>query len=249
MNHSTEHNCAEHNSHNGLVWSELLHHLPYAIFSLALGMVILSILDVLGVGSAAQHVHEHGHHHHEASGGAHLLFHSFHFLHIIFAITGSLVTFSRFSNNLFKGIVVALISSLFFCTLSDVILPYLAGTLLGVHMHFHICLISELHNVIPFYAIGLLNGIVMSKHHSSLKSLYSVGSHFVHILISSLASLFYLISEGFNNWYPQMGLLFLFMIVAVVVPCTLADVIVPIFFAKPRKNNEKYQAPKYQEIV
>ncbi len=89
----------------------------------------------------------------------------------------------------------------------------------------------------------------MSRHDSTIKSVYSVGSHFGHILISSLASLFYLISEGLSNWYPQMGLLFLFLIVAVVVPCTLADVIVPIFFAKPRKNNEKYQARKYQEVL
>lgn len=247
MDHKTSQTCATHDHHEGNLLGELLHHLPYAVFSLALGLVILSLLDVFGLGHEHHHGHSHGHDH--AMEGAHLLFHSFHFLHIIFAMTGCLVTFSRFSNNVAKGIVVAIISSLFFCTLSDVILPYLAGLFLGVHMHFHICLISELHNVIPFYIIGLINGLAMSRHDSTIKSVYSVGSHFGHILISSLASLFYLISEGLSNWYPQMGLLFLFLIVAVVVPCTLADVIVPIFFAKPRKNNEKYQARKYQEVL
>lgn len=237
--------CANHDHHEGNLVGELLHHLPYAVFSLALGLIILSLLDVFGLG----HHHGHSHDHNHAMEGAHLLFHSFHFLHIIFAMTGCLVTFSRFSNNIFKGTVVAIFSSLFFCTLSDVILPYLAGIFLGVHMHFHICLISELYNVIPFYIIGLINGLAMSRHNSTIKSVYSVGSHFGHILISSLASLFYLISEGLSNWYPQMGLLFLFLIVAVVVPCTLADVIVPIFFAKPRKNNEKYQAREYQKVL
>ena len=248
MDNQKNHSCASHDHHNGHIWAELLHHLPYAVFSIALGLIILSFLDVFGLSNAAGHSHA-GHHHHDVMKGAHLLFHSFHFLHIIFAITGCLVTFSRFSNNIFKGVIVAIISSLFFCTLSDVILPYLAGLFLGVKMHFHICLFSELHNVIPFYVIGLINGLVMSRHNSALKGVYSVGSHFGHILISSLASLFYLVSEGFGNWYPQMGLLFFFLIIAVVIPCTLADVIVPIFFAKPRKNNEKYQAREYQEVV
>ena len=143
--------------------------------------------------------------------GAQLLFHSFHFLHIIFAMTGCLVTFSRFSNKILKGVLSRLLSSFVFCTLSDIVLPYLAGTILGVHMHFHICILSEFHNVIPFYLIGLINGLVMSKHSSAIKGFYSVGSHFGHILISSLASLFYLISEGFTAWHSQMGLLFLFL--------------------------------------
>ena len=155
--------------------------------------------------------------------------------------------FSRFSANLLRGIVVAVVSSIIFCTLSDVILPYIAGLMLGVNMNFHLCFASELHNIIPFLTIGLINGVVMSKHVSSLKPFYSVGSHFGHILISSLASLFYLVSEGFDNWYPQMGLLFVFLVIAVVVPCTLADVVVPMFFAKSRKDNEKYKTRKYQE--
>ncbi len=125
MDHKTSQTCATHDHHEGNLLGELLHHLPYAVFSLALGLVILSLLDVFGLGHEHHHGHSHGHDH--AMEGAHVLFHSFHFLHIIFAMTGCLVTFSRFSNNVAKGIVVAIISSLFFCTLSDVILPYLAG--------------------------------------------------------------------------------------------------------------------------
>ncbi len=245
LNNCHKHDHEHHHDHS--VIGELVHHLPYAIFSVALGLIILSLLDVFGLSHGHGEI-AHGDHHH-AANGAHLLFHSFHFLHIIFAMTGSLIMFSRFSSNLFKGVIVALVSSMFFCTLSDVILPYIAGLMLGVHMNFHLCFYSELHNIIPFFCIGLLNGIVMSKHASSLKTFYSVGSHFGHILISSLASLFYLVSEGFSNWYPQMGLLYVFLVIAVVVPCTLADVVVPMFFAKSRKNNEKYKAREYQEVL
>jgi hypothetical protein len=99
----------------------------------------------------------------------------------------------------------------------------------------HFCFISEIHNVVPFLFVGLLNGLVMSNHKSSVKGYHSVGSHFGHILISSLASLFYLIAHGLSDWYPKMGFLFIFLIIAVVVPCTMADVIVPIWFAKRSK--------------
>lgn len=237
----------EHQHHEHSLKEEMLHHLPYAIFSLAFGLIILSFIDVLMPKMAHHHGAGHAHDHHDS--GAHLLFHSFHFLHIIFAVTGSLITFSRFSKNIVKGAIVSILSSLFFCTISDVVLPYLSGTLLGVHMHFHLCLQSEWHNVIPLLLIGLVNGIVMSRHSSSIKAFYSVSSHFGHILISSLASLFYLVSEGLENWYPQMGVLFLFLIVAVVVPCTLADVVVPMIFAKSRKKHEKHSPREYQEAV
>ena len=38
--------CSPHANHKGLIWSELLHHFPYAIMSLALGFIVLSFLQV-----------------------------------------------------------------------------------------------------------------------------------------------------------------------------------------------------------
>ena len=53
---------------------------------------------------------------------------------------------------------------LFFAPYQMLFCRILAGKILGVHMEFHICFLSELHNVIPFLVIGLLNGSVMSLH-------------------------------------------------------------------------------------
>ena len=172
--------CSPHVHHKDLIWGELLHHFPYAIMSLALGFIVLSFLHICAFHNVELKV---------AAKGARILFHSFHFLHIMFAMSGSLVMFSRFSSNILRGIGISVISSLFFCTLSDVIVPYLSGILLGVNMRFHVCLVSELYNVIPFLIIGLLNGLVMSRHGSHVKGTYVIGSHFGHILISALASL------------------------------------------------------------
>ena len=224
-----------HDHAQASIMSELICHIPYAIFSVAIGLIVLSFLTFGGMASSSK----------ASLKGLHALFHSFHFLHIIFATTGSLITFSRFSNNILKGFIVALFSALFFCTLSDVILPYLAGRMFGVSMHFHFCLISEMHNIIPFLIVGLLNGLIMSQHATDNKAMYSVISHFGHILTSSLASLFYLVGEGFFQWYVNMGLIYLLLIIAVVIPCTFADVIVPVFFARAGKNNEKHQTPEH----
>ena len=217
--------CSPQAHHRGLIWSELLHHFPYAIMSLALGFIVLSFLHVCAF---------HGVEPRMAAKGARVLFHSFHFLHIMFAISGSLVMFLRFSSDAIKGALVSIISSLFFCTISDVIVPYLSGILLGVPMRFHICLFSEIHNILPFIVVGILNGIVVGRHGAHVKGVYVLGSHFSHILISALASLSYLISEGLYSWHHEMGVLFIYQVIGVLIPCTLADVVVPLFFAKAR---------------
>lgn len=224
MDHYEPGKCHGHG--HGSLLAELLCHFPYAIFSVSFGLIILSLFEFFGISRASQELTE---------KGAHVLFHSFHFIHLVFAASGALVTFSRFSKNLVKGFAVALLTALIFCTLSDIILPYVAGRFLGIPIHLHLCLFSELHNIIPFLSIGLLNGIIISKNGIPSRMI-TVGMHMGHILAGSLAALFYLVSEGFSYWYPHMGALFILLIIAVVVPCTLADIIVPMVIAERDKQ-------------
>ncbi|BDC34866.1 hypothetical protein Noda2021_08240 [Candidatus Dependentiae bacterium Noda2021] len=229
--HSHCHNHSHEHDHGHNLWGELAHHLPYAIFSVALSLVILSFVSFLSFGQFEQGA---------LKKGSKMLFHGFHFMHITFAATGTLITFFRFSKNIFRALITGITSTVFFCTISDSVLPYLGGSALGVDMKFHLCFFKELPNVIPFLIVGLINGWVMSRHHSSRQSGYSLTSHFSHIFISSLASSFYLVSHGFFDWYKQIGFVFLFLIIAVVIPCTLADVVVPMTFARAGKKDEKH---------
>lgn len=217
--------------HTHTFTSELVCHTPYAIFSVAFCLIILSFISFAFLGNLNTPVFY---------KGSRMLFHCFHFMHLIFAGTGVLITFFRFSKNIFKGIIVGALTTITFCTLSDSILPYIGGTIMGVKMHFHLCFISELKNVLPFLCIGLLNGIIMSRHHASRQTFYSVSSHFIHIFISSLASSFYLVSHGFVDWYHNIGFVFVFLIIATVIPCTLSDVVVPMALAKADKKHEKH---------
>lgn len=227
------HHDHDHNhDHDHTLAGEIQHHLPYAIFSVAFGLSILSFLTYFSTIAGTKDS--------LVCQGSDALFHSFHFMHIVFAATGTLITFFRFSKNLFKGLVVGCLSSTVFCTLSDSILPYLGGTMMGVKMDLHLCFLTELHNVLPFLIVGLCNGVIMSRHHATVQTRYSIFSHFIHILISSFASMFYLVAHGCTDWYINIGVVFLFLVVAVVVPCTLSDVVVPMAFARTDKKHAKH---------
>lgn len=228
MGHHHDHNHFHDHGHN--LRNELLHHLPYAIFSVAFALIVLSFVTFGFKITAA----------HEARKGASILFHSFHFMHIVFAATGTIITFARFCKSKYQALLIGIWSPVLFCTLSDSILPYLGGRALGVQMSFHLCFFSELANIIPFLLIGIINGFILSRHSDENQKVYSIFSHFIHIFVSSLASTFYLVAHGFMDWHKDIGFVFLFIIIAVVIPCTLSDVVVPMAYARKIKKDERH---------
>lgn len=220
--------CSTETSHNhecGNVKEEVIAHFPYAVFSVALALIGAAILDYFSFGAQPAVVRS----------GMHNLFHTFHFMHIVFAATGGILTYFRYSRNILKGVLVCSLSTIVFCIMSDVLLPYLVGTLLGVSMKLHICFFTELSNVLPFLVIGTFNGWILAQHEKHLHNFYSLWSHFAHIFVSASAAVLYTISHGFTGWAHHMGMIFSLLVIAVVIPCTLSDVVIPLFFVKERK--------------
>ena len=218
------------------VKDELLCHLPIAIFSVCLALIVLSLLTYSDKNALS-------------FSSAHRLFHNFHFMHLLFAGTGTVLMFRRYSKNKILCFIVGLIVPAIFCTLSDAVLPYFGGRFLGVAMHFHWCFIKHISTVSTFLLIGILNGWVMSSHSVNRQLFYSQGFHFFHIFISSMASSLYLVSFGFTNWSQQMGSVFIFLIIAVLVPCTLSDIVIPVLFAKLKKfEKNKILDKKHQDF-
>lgn len=217
---------------------ELYHHFPYATMSVASALIVLSLINVFFYSGISECVDagvvgavcEHGHHH---GSGMDILFHSFHFIHVLFAVSGTMTMFFRFApKRIGMGIVLGIFSAVVFCTLSDVLLPYAAGMLLGVPMELHICFHSELHNIIPFLLVGMVNGLVMSKVADFVSEQSVLTLHFWHTFISAMASICYAVGHGLSDFYHHLGIFFLLMVLAVVIPCTLADVVAPLVFAK-----------------
>lgn len=230
MDHHHHDHHHHFHDHEHSLRSELFHHLPYAIFSVAFSLIILSFVTLALRGTELV----------LAQKGAKMLFHSFHFMHIVFAATGTLITFRRFCKDMVPSWVVGIFTPVIFCTLSDSILPYLGGKALGVNMSFHLCFFSELANIIPFLVVGVINGFIMSRHNQENQRMYSIFSHFIHIFVSSLAATFYLLAHGFMDWHKDIGFVFIFIIIAVVIPCTLSDVVVPMTYARMTKKDEKH---------
>jgi len=222
----SDHSCCCDEGHSLL--TELMCHLPFAMVAVAACLAVLSFLTYFSLGSPET----------ANAKGADILFHSFHFMHILFSATGTLITYYRFSKGLIRGIFVGIFSSITFCTMSDAIMPYLAGKILGVDMEFHVCFLTEWGNIIPFLVAGLISGVVIGKYHKTNLHFYSLSSHSLHILVSSFASTFYLVARGFANWYAQIGAVFVFLVIAVVVPCIMSDIVTPMTFARVEKKNE-----------
>lgn len=202
--------------HHTTLKDEILCHFPYAIFSVVLSMIIVSFITL--VTKTNKQVHD--------------LFHLFHYLHLVFSATGVVLTFRRFSQNKVGALVAGILIPAAFCTLSDMIVPYVGGEVIGLHTHLHWCFIDHFWTVVPFLLIGVINGFVMGSHSSSQKMFYSTGSHFLHILVSSMASILFLVSFGFTEWYSYLAFIFVLLIGAVLVPCTLSDIVVPMVFAR-----------------
>lgn len=224
------HCCDSHLCNSHIIIKEVIAHLPYGIFSVAFALVILSFTSFfMQVQLDNTTFYK----------GSKILFYCFHFMHLTFAATGTIITYFRFSRGLLKAVIIGTISPAIFCMLSDVLLPYLGARMLGVSMKLHICFVSDISRVLPFLIVGIINGFIMSRHRTSMQPMYSVFSHSVHTLVSSLASSFYLVSHGFVGWYQHIGFVFVFLILAVVLPCSMSDVVVPILFARSPNNEDK----------
>lgn len=211
--------------HRHGLYDEFICHFPYSVLSVALGLVVLTLVTTLATVANP----------HKAYFA---LFHNFHYLHIIFAGAGTVLTFFKYSRSVIKGIIVGTISPAVFCILSDVIMPYIGGRLAGVPMKLHICFLHEYTNIGIFLLVGIITGFVLSLHsqHNDQTAAFARWSHFLHIFLSSLASMFYMVASGFVDWMPRVGVVSIILIAAVVIPCTLSDVIVPVWFA--RTGNE-----------
>jgi len=60
--------------------------------------------------------------------------------------------------------------------------------------------------------------------------------HAVHVLISTLASLFYLMAFGVVDWLPMFPLVFVVLFIAVWVPCCASDIMFPLLFVRKEKH-------------
>jgi len=88
------------------------------------------------------------------------LFHIFYPTHVLFSALATTAMFWQKEKKFFKAIAVGIIGSVGICGISDIFIPYLAGYLLGTHMHLHVCIVEHPQLIIPFLALGVAAGFL-----------------------------------------------------------------------------------------
>ncbi|MBN1543272.1 hypothetical protein JW992_14115 [candidate division KSB1 bacterium] len=135
--------------------------------------------------------------------------------------------------NLWILLLIGYIGSVGIATLSDSIIPYLAEFLLDMpHRKVHLGFIEKWWLVNPLALFGVLVAYV--KPSTKIP-------HAGHVLLSTWASLFHILMAmgGALPWYSYLAL-FIFLFLAVWMPCCLSDIVFPLLFVKTKSNKSVY---------
>jgi hypothetical protein len=172
------------------------------------------------------------------------LFEGFFIAHLFFASLTPASLFSRYKSALWLGLAAAIVTSSITCTLSDIVLPYLGGLVLGYDMNFHVCIIEEPVLAWSFIIAGAVVGFTLSRSVIKLSRF----SHGLHILLSSTAAGMYLITYGVDV-ISYKALLFLpILTVSVLIPCVMNDIGVPSYIVSMKTLNQAGKKELLDEI-
>jgi hypothetical protein len=189
---------------------ELKEHAPFTALGALTGIVIMVIVVL---GNVPSHV-------------SNTIFYTLHPLHVLLSALVTTAMYVRYRKAKFWGaILIGWTGAIGVATISDAIIPYLGGSLLHAQMEFHVPFIEEWW--INLLALG---GIAIGYWKQTTKI-----PHLGHVLLSTWASLFYLIAFGIvDNWIPLLPLIFLFLFIAVWIPCCTSDIVYPLLFVRKR---------------
>lgn len=211
------------------VLSEFVHHIRLSAFAVLAGMVVIYYWPTEFVGGQV----------HWLLGDQHLnagtFFHLFHFPHISLAAATCFLTVFRFSRSVWFATLISATLPTILCTVSDILLPYLGGMMLGVQMDLHLCIMCNLPVALMFLVMGILLGALLCAFDGRggvCLFAISLVTHFLHELVSAVSSLAYMVGFGFFAWQTKLVAVTFLMLFAVVVPCLMSDFLVPLLAIK-----------------
>lgn len=199
-----------------LIARELKSHAPFTALGAITGIIIMVIIVLSGARAETSHI----------------VFYSLHPLHIVASAIATTAMYRKHSRGkIGQAILVGYTGSIGIATLSDALIPHLGGVLLGVRMEFHVPFIeTEKMPVIGIAKWQMVNsaaivGIILGYLRPSTKI-----PHLGHVLLSTWASMFYFTAFGTAWWLPLLPAIFLFLFLAVWVPCCTSDILFPLLF-------------------
>jgi hypothetical protein len=198
---------------------ELKNHAPFTIIGALSGIIFITIILIFG---SLELVHEY-------DEPIFFILHPTHVFLSAWVTTSLFIKYGR--KELWLVIIIGLTGSLGIATLSDSIIPYLGELLLQLpEAHAHIGFLEEpIITILPAF-IGIASGFLISA---------SKFPHFGHVAISTWASLFHVImAMGASIIWWQISGIFIFLFLAVWLPCCVSDIIYPLLFMKKVEDIE-----------
>ena len=184
---------------------ELKEHIPFTVLGALTGIIIIVIVVL---GNIPSHISQ-------------TAFYTLHPIHVLLSALVTTAMYRRYKKGkLWVAILIGWTGSVGIATISDAIIPYLGGTLLHVPMEFEVPFIEK-------WWINLLAlaGIGIGYWRQTTKI-----PHLGHVLLSTWASLFYFTAFGIADWINLLPFVFLFLFLAVWIPCCLSDIVYPLLF-------------------
>ena len=184
---------------------ELKEHAPFTALGAATGIIIMVIIVFGNVPSSTSNT----------------IFYTLHPLHVVLSAIVTTAMYMRYRKaKIWIAILIGWTGSIGIATISDVVIPFLGGSLLNVQMEFHIPFIEEW-----WVNLLALAGIAIGYRKQTTRI-----PHFGHVLLSTWASLFYFTAFGIADWIPLLPFIFLFLFLAVWIPCCTSDIVYPLLF-------------------
>ncbi|MBM3214040.1 hypothetical protein FJZ36_03890 [Candidatus Poribacteria bacterium] len=185
---------------------ELAHHLPFT------ALAVLTTVLVLGLVSQGR-----------TEPWQESRFEFLHYVHLFASAIATTAVFWRYQRNALLAVGTGAAGSVIFCTLSDIVLPFLGGRLFGLPVSFGLELVESPLLVLGMALGGSLVGFVRLRH-------LSIYSHSLHVFVSSFASLMYLLTHTSIAWFgwSHAPALVAVLVVAVFVPCCMSDLVMPV---------------------
>lgn len=166
------------------------------------------------------------------------VFYTLHPIHVILSAMVTTAMYRRYSRGkIWVAILIGYTGSIGIATLSDAVIPYLGGALLNIEIGFHIPFIeTEKMPVIGIARWQLINSAALVGIILGYRKQVTRLPHYGHVLLSTWASLFYFTAFGIAQWIPLLGFVFLFLFLAVLIPCCLSDIVFPLLFTRKKQS-------------
>jgi hypothetical protein len=195
---------------------ELKRHSPFTLFGAITGVAIMLIFYKIPLNVSLN------------------IFYVLHPMHVILSalVTASIYKIYAKKANTFVLILIGYIGSVGIATLSDSIIPYIGELMLNLpNTGIHIGFIEKRWLVNPLAFLG----IAIAYYNPQTRF-----PHAGHVLLSTWASLFHIITAlGGSISAAATLIVFVFLFIAVLIPCCLSDIIFPLLFVKNGKKESE----------